>query len=143
MVSIHAPRARGDAYSTIPMMTTSFNSRPSCEGRHQLLEGLVVHLFQFTPLVRGATDLIMIGLNFMLFQFTPLVRGATRDPGAARRRYCFNSRPSCEGRHSHDADIIANVVSIHAPRARGDDERHAMSCACMFQFTPLVRGATL
>ena len=34
-VSIHAPRARGDVPGGWVSECPSFNSRPSCEGRHQ------------------------------------------------------------------------------------------------------------
>ena len=55
-VSIHAPRARGDFFLAMIMSQGSFNSRPSCEGRHMSdVESTISLEFQFTPLVRGAT----------------------------------------------------------------------------------------
>ena len=102
------------------MISASFNSRPSCEGRPNAAldyarELVSIHAprargdrfaqvinkpsrFQFTPLVRGATRKGAFNVSALVFQFTPLVRGATRCPWSSRRRPCFNSRPSCEGR---------------------------------------------
>ena len=98
-------------------------------------------MFQFTPLVRGATESragtrsgqvsihaprargdtnqIKIARE-NLFQFTPLVRGATLAPDVWILVRRFNSRPSCEGRLPKSDDRYVGVVSIHAPRARGD-----------------------
>ena len=76
------------------------------------------------------------------FQFTPLVRGATT---ADERRFNgrrFNSRPSCEGRPVVELLLGHAEVSIHAPRARGDQSTEPLLTFRGFQFTPLVRGAT-
>ena len=119
-VSIHAPRARGDDLVYLPIdkfefqftplvrgatqpleglkRQKSFNSRPSCEGRHHSFNSPRCQMFQFTPLVRGATGCTRANEFFNEFQFTPLVRGATA-----------NAREMCDIK-----------VSIHAPRARGD-----------------------
>ena len=68
-VSIHAPHARGDLpVASIRRSIACFNSRPSCEGR--------LNTYWITP-SRG------------LFQFTPLMRGATA------RFYFFDSK--CQG----------------------------------------------
>ena len=56
-----------------------------------------------------------------MFQFTPLVRGATLALPARQDQ----------------------LVSIHAPRARGDVDLLVDLLNAAFQFTPLVRGATL
>ena len=79
---------------------------------------------------------------FPLFQFTPLVRGATSYFVCYASNRSFNSRPSCEGRRRLLLATQANGVSIHAPRARGDRDRSLLSRLQTFQFTPLVRGAT-
>ena len=119
-VSIHAPRARGDRRGV-----------RSKEWRQ----------FQFTPLVRGATDVVILDeppsvsihaprargdsqctktSGKSKFQFTPLVRGATPLEEQELQKRSFNSRPSCEGRRCSNLVAPAACVSIHAPRARGD-----------------------
>ena len=120
-----------------------FNSRPSCEGRQPNAGFLRYALFQFTPLVRGATLPFSSTSWSRLFQFTPLVRGATRPRTPSRRVRGFNSRPSCEGRHNQLDFPMEYTVSIHAPRARGDCTIGFSTITATFQFTPLVRGATL
>ena len=121
-------------------------------------------MFQFTPLVRGATlDILYQTINLVSihaprargdyelgwyvssieFQFTPLVRGATCRRGSANLLRRFNSRPSCEGRPEAVLDEAVVRVSIHAPRARGDAVAAIATAATEFQFTPLVRGATI
>ncbi len=165
VVSIHAPRARGDPGRIPAVPVRRFNSRPSCEGRPG--DGITPPCsvaFQFTPLVRGATRSAFHRIGSCAFQFTPLVRGATALPGTFSALLRFNSRPSCEGRPSGAPSFRRLHVSIHAPRARGDHERAAnrqttgvsihaprargdhpflrASGHCVFQFTPLVRGAT-
>ena len=55
------------------------------------------------------------------FQFTPVMRRATGWDGCIRRRRCFNSRPSCDGRP--------------LPVCRDQS-------AITFQFTPVMRRAT-
>ena len=62
-VSIHAPLARGDPLPlTRPNHDRSFNPRPSCEGRHvQAYAILETTQFQSTPLLRGATCMILWG----------------------------------------------------------------------------------
>ena len=78
--------------------------------------------FQFTPVVRRATD-DGVDVDFeVLFQFTPVVRRATRGILLSLDLLC---------------------VSIHARRATGDEgysaEQHEER---EFQFTPVVRRAT-
>ena len=79
-------------------------------------------------------------------------------------RNSFNSRPSCEGRQRRAGRGRAPDVSIHAPHARGDTRAGGQasrlcfnsrpSCEgrptvedllgdIKFQFTPLMRGATV
>ena len=141
-VSIHAPRARGDIARLNYVLDLGF---------------------QFTPLVRGATSITFIEPCFLVsihaprargdqgfarlrrgnrFQFTPLVRGATSRRYAENSLRSFNSRPSCEGRRIFNPEWIKTVVSIHAPRARGDQTGMVRQDFQRFQFTPLVRGAT-
>ena len=75
-VSIHARLATGDSCSIRPRARRCFNSRPSCDGRHIVVDPYANDTFQFTPVLRRAT----------------LHRGERIHP----RR--FNSRPSCDGR---------------------------------------------
>ena len=123
--------------------------------------------FQFTPVVRRATDGFSLALASLMFQFTPVVRRATGVARAvealaevsihARRatgdpmhnskkslHFSFNSRPSCDGRLVHGLRTsIAVAVSIHARRATGDDTaQHWRIHHHVFQFTPVVRRAT-
>ena len=94
-VSIHAPRVRGDSSRRLATRTNGFNSRPSCEGRHDY----------FTSAL-------------------PWPR--------------FNSRPSCEGRLGKNPTGFSVIVSIHAPRVRGDRSGEYLTLRLEFQFTPLV-----
>ena len=70
------------------------------------------------------------------------MRGATINRFYCWIICCFNSRPSCEGRQINDITKSSDVVSIHAPRARGDTKHPIVNDRGLFQFTPLVRGAT-
>ena len=99
---------------------TSFNSRPSCEGRLVTLTVDDEHIVSIhAPRARG--DLTLLGgLIRKAFQFTPLVRGATKNSVIPPNNSSFNSRPSCEGRHFRHFVRVLITVSIHAPRARGD-----------------------
>ena len=92
-----------------------FNSRPSHEGR--LLEVYMTEadfMFQFTPLARGATEMLKTDVPKDKFQFTPLAPDG--------------------------AEVVD--VSIHAPRTRGDVCCLVVLPVRKFQFTPLARGAT-
>ena len=92
------------------------------------------------------------------------MRGATSSKLSQSKRFGFNSRPSCEGRHAVAGVLLLAHVSIHAPHARGDahrgeqkqdssfnsrpscEGRHIQTAAAVhpgFQFTPLMRGATV
>ena len=146
-VSIHAPHARGDQpRKGHNQDRISFNSRPSCEGRHKnetaLLRG---RGFNSRPSCERRQAITLLSSGEKSFQFTPLMRGATAGyyyatcdsrvsihaphaRGDSFCRYhitslrCFNSRPSCEGR-------------LTAMRSK--------FCKALFQFTPLMRGATI
>ena len=123
-VSIHAPHARGDTCPLrAPAARKRFNPRPSCEGRPQgANRGLAPSRFNPRPSCEGRPSTFLAYATSSSFQSTPLMRGATPPCKPERRqRRCFNPRPSCEGRPRplrglHDCE----VVSIHAPHARGD-----------------------
>ena len=123
VVSIRAPLARGDARRKVRLATsTSFNPRPSCEGRSaDNTNRRTPMMFQSAPLLRGAMEceepikgVIVVSIRAPLARGddgsvanipasdvsirAPLARG---DENARRRawvRRCFNPRPSCEGR---------------------------------------------
>ncbi len=101
VVSIRAPLARGDSSATTRSMTdSSFNPRPSCEGRLcAMVMGKIGWEFQSAPLLRGATNRQTMPVSVDLFQSAPLLRGAT---------LVFRTVIHKAG------------VSIRAPLARGD-----------------------
>ena len=120
-VSIHARLATGDAdgsrerfleaFQFTPVLRRatprrrrcptprSFNSRPSCDGRHTAeLAQQCPGKFQFTPVLRRATTRVASSPGIMAFQFTPVLRRATAHRPLMLPRGGFNSRPSCDGR---------------------------------------------
>ena len=122
-------------------------------------------MFQFTPVVRRATRGAGNGSAKSAFQFTPVVRRATSKYCASVQPNCFNSRPSCDGRHGgnvmmglqemfqftpvvrratvgNEAAMREALVSIHARRATGDSIILSPLRLHVFQFTPVVRRAT-
>ena len=133
-VSIHAPHARGDDSDTMAKyIITSFNSRPSCEGRQRKsfagpsvlcvnsrpsCEGRhdeihpyqVKAMFQFTPLMRGATGHYVVTSEVVFVSIhAPHARGDSRRRHYLQQKNGFNSRPSCEGRRQ---DSISLTVSV-------------------------------
>ena len=79
-------------------------------------------MFGYTPLAGRATRWIIFCVPTMLFQSTPLAGGATVVGGYP---------------------MIAERISIHAPRGRGDSVlRCAFPSRAQFQSTPLAGGAT-
>ena len=122
----------------------SFNPRPSCEGRPGgapvPLDGALVSTH--APHARGDPS-DMAEPTPVQFQPTPLMRGATdHGTAAACRRRCFNPRPSCEGRLQRLCEHRLQLVSTHAPHARGDCGLVNLATFFSFQPTPLMRGAT-
>ena len=145
-VSIHARLATGDVYFAAagidevfqftPVLrratcvrpcraatASCFNSRPSCDGRPQIVWLPWPSVwFQFTPVLRRATvrdDRADGDADVSIH-----ARLATGDQTRKRRRRpgtCFNSRPSCDGR-----PLCAAFSSADIP----------------FQFTPVLRRAT-
>ena len=170
-ISIHAPRGRGDIAAKSNVRHGKgkhFNPRPSREGRQLISSSWpVVDDFNPRPSREGRRRGCLNSAAPQKFQSTPLAGGATSDKvGACRRKGDFNPRPSREGRHYYYTDNAAKlVISIHAPRGRGDlemakffkqqqisihaprgrgdqiqqERAHAM---LIFQSTPLAGGAT-
>ena len=145
----------------------SFNPRPSCEGRRMIEFEEGNHpLFQSTPLMRGATEVVTQTLEPLEFQSTPLMRGATiyqvseeyqlmvsiHAPHArgdlSRTQLspvfsCFNPRPSCEGRLPWTALSVSAIRFQSTPLMRGATSLITLSASSwLFQYTPLMRGAT-
>ena len=101
----------------------SFNSRPSCDGRPALAAKMGAYdKFQFTPVLRRATQLCCVAEPLPMFQFTPVLRRATCGRSStARSTSGFNSRPSCDGRRqTARSSTETQRVSIHARLATGD-----------------------
>ena len=146
-VSIHAPRAGGDAPDFCGNVQRSgFNPRPPRGGRLSVSPPSILDLtFQSTPPARGATAGVKriratrsVSIHapraggdlqanpraqiMCLFQSTPPARGATpRSRSATRLTRRFNPRPPRGGRPEDVFEVDAVVaVSIHAPRAGGD-----------------------
>ena len=144
LVSIHARHATGDSGGICLIGCRCFNSRPSCDGRHERSECMSnqpvsIHARHATGDVDEAYK-----PGGKTFQFTPVMRRATSgDPGAARDLACFNSRPSCDGRRARHR--------LHHDRRRFNsrpscDGRQVPPTSCplfvLFQFTPVMRRAT-
>ena len=74
----------------------------------------------------------------------PLARGDGCPPKLNPFIYCFNPRPSCEGRQK-TIYLIPTASSFQStPLLRGATRRPQVNCFCLwFQSTPLLRGATL
>ena len=148
-ISIHAPRGRGD-YASFPVVypRAHFNPRPSREGRrsHTVVLFRLRRYFNPRPSREGRR----------LYSSTRVLLHAD-----------FNPRPSREGRHRDQAsDRFYPVISIHAPRGRGDpgelaanyevdpisihaprgrgdlDTTRPQIADIVFQSTPLAGGAT-
>ena len=101
-ISIHAPRAGGDMMIiSSRKVGGNFNPRPPCGGRRwSAWQSWSQASFQSTPPVRGAT-------------------------------------------HPRLPAVFTGRISIHAPRAGGDVEGWEARETTLFQSTPPVRGATV
>ena len=125
MVSIHAPRAGGDAHGDRNRsLCVWFQSTPPARGatrtalRFHLAHGVLIH----APRAGGDLHTHRQRLGDHLFQSTPPARGATATACASLRiGLQFQSTPPARGatayRHHQEMSV---GVSIHAPRAGGD-----------------------
>ena len=131
----------------IPASRTRFNSRPSCDGRPGLPRPELHHLGVSIHARRATGDLrkvYKIG-PFARFQFTPVVRRATWRSSSSIMPFSFNSRPSCDGRLAR-TDVRTRRSSCFNSRPSCDGRHEPSACrvvAAVFQFTPVVRRATI
>ena len=170
-ISIHSPRAGGDhsfgASCTLsssfqstppvrgettrppspPGSPSDFNPLPPCGGR---LAAVVVKAPEGDISIhspRAGGDSLAVQCRTSLKNFNPL------PPCGGRRTFSFlhicspyfNPLPPCGGRRAgHPADSSAGSISIHSPRAGGDEfiiDKGRVSY--LFQSTPPVRGETI
>ena len=78
--------------------------------------------FQFTPLMRGATNTVGFVKSFVVSIHAPHARG---DGYVARRTWhaVFQFTPLMRGATAETEEPLTVGVSIHAPHARGDFQR--------------------
>ncbi len=143
-VSIRAPLARGDAKNdSCAAGTTSFNPRPSCEGRPSHF-GLTNASTGFNPRPSCEGRLIsqMAMGGRLWFQSAPLLRGATLPFNPAAAEFAFQSAPLLRGATAEWGEACAIVeVSIRAPLARGDGVSQEPNKAWLVSIrAPLARG---
>ncbi len=125
VVSIHAPRAGGD-YDGIKSneKSNSFNPRPPRGGRQRFSYDSDDHFgFNPRPPRGGRRRYRNRKGRTRMFQSTPPARGATEGLMCRKTEtICFNPRPPRGGRlHALEIFPGPQQVSIHAPRAGGDD----------------------
>ncbi len=161
------PSCEGRPRASFPLsLIRRFNPRPSCEGRRSP-DGLISRggEFQSAPLLRGATRSWANPTTEKKVSIrAPLARGDRFRGRTACGEWCFNPRPSCEGRPGsfvarsisklfQSAPLLRGAttrgtarhplrrVSIRAPLARGDymyDHNHGKLCVSIR--APLARG---
>ena len=125
--------------------TAYFNPLPSHEGRRSARAATSTRAsFQSTSLIRGETLGIDIDKAVREFQSAPLMRGETASPASSGSPSSISILSLMRGETIVFLfDAFKAFISIHSPHARGDP---AMSCAltaaCSFQSTPLMRGET-
>ena len=126
LFSIHAPRAGSDPLAALIRSQAGGFSihapRAGSDYRHYPAY-VAGSLFQSTLPVRGATLFFLARDCFCQFQSTLPVRGATRPWSlTAATTWNFNPRSPC-GERLLDLRyfLIVGFISIHAPRAGGDD----------------------
>ena len=109
---------------TTASVSRYFNPRSSCEERPATSrKSRILHLFQSTLLMRGATLNLINLILAERFQSTLLMRGATLQPAPA----AVGSPISIHAPHARsDLHIRISLrqhlhISIHAPHARSDD----------------------
>ena len=145
-ISIHAPHTRSDVccrgdFHRYEISIHAPHTRS--DGRHNSCRS-VIHKFQSTPLIRGATavgsfietrtiisihaphtrsDLTISRLRLVSSHFNPRpsYEERRRSQSSPRARNDFNPRPSYEERRDGRLDILREIrISIHAPHTRSD-----------------------
>ena len=165
-VSIHARLATGDMVGGILFRRGCFNSRPSCDGRQfSTIRKYESVLFQFTPVLRRATHDNALPCATCCFNSRPSCDGRL---GVLVSRYRIavsiharlatgdhakNQKPNPPQVSIHarlaTGDLFLPLmerqinVSIHARLATGDVPKPSTSPSGVFQFTPVLRRATL
>ena len=79
-VSTHARHATGDHCNSSPMPTDQgFNSRPSCDGRHEQLDHIALEESVSTHARHATGDMMALASEAVaeMFQLTPVMRRAT------------------------------------------------------------------
>jgi hypothetical protein len=156
-VSIHAPRAGGDAGASATLRRMpSFNPRPPRGGRLRALAAFPCAT-RFNPRPpRGGDPVRLRRLWAPVSVSIHAPRaGGDGERSSAEGRDRFQSTPPARGatRQAGAGSVIERVVvSIHAPRAGGDSQRWSPSSMrgarpprfsdSVFQSTPPARGAT-
>ena len=125
VISIHAAREGGDNASLRLRMECTISIHAAREGGDLMQQCLMILLlvFQSTPPVKAATNIVDQLAHDLVFQSTPPVKAATSSASS----HCF-----------------LNTISIHAAREGGDAHcaRRFISIS-PFQSTPPVKAATL
>ena len=126
-ISIHAPRAGGDLSAVMRATEDSDISihAPRAGGDTMAAQAriYITTISIHAPRAGGDQKIIKFCWHCGRFQSTPPVRGATSLDAIARTTEGdFNPRPPCGGRHDRDRHSGSrDAISIHAPRAGGDD----------------------
>ena len=103
-ISIHAPHARSDCRvrGVLKEAGTISIHAPHARSDEEAICVPIKHIFQSTLLMRGATLVICITIDGIPY---------------------FNPRSSCEERqHTVDEIMVLDIISIHAPHARSDEQ---------------------
>ena len=163
VVSIHARRVMGNRFAGMDAReaVVSIHARrvtgDVCLAALSVLALISIHARRVTG---DAKDMELQSQIDIVSIHARRVTGDTCRMRRCRRRRCFNSRPSCDGRltpkvirlfglcfnsrPSCDGRLINNevrsllVVSIHARRVTGDFSAARRYCSMWFQFTPVV-----
>ena len=122
----------------------SFNSRPSCDGRPiRCLSTPRQPCFNSRPSCDGRQAWCQGSDSPRSFNSRPSCDGRQRQRRLDYRDRRFNSRPSCDGRLCGTCTTRSRTVSIHARLATGDRVCVSSALRRTFQFTPVLRRATI
>ena len=140
-VSIHAPRVRGDRSSGSAARHSSFNSRPSCEGRRRIgADRANVFGFNSRPSCEGRPIFASLTVTARVSIHAPRVRGDSRRERGARCAAVSIHAPRVRGDRRVPRGRELKRVSIHAPRVRGDLVDYATRGGSRFNSRPSCEG---